>query len=300
MAKDIIGAPRMDEQHDEALPPPTESLLSRRDFALLSVAAGVTVAAGPGQAALPVAERSVDIKTADGSCDAVLFHALGKKRAPAVIVWPDAYGLRPASLDIGRRLAAEGYAALVINQFYRARRAPVFPPGFSFQNPDDRAELMNLMGVIDKDAATRDATAFVAFLDAQPEVDTNKKIGAVGFCMGGRMTIFTAAAVPGRVGAAASFHGGGLVTDKDDSPHKLIGVTRAAYHIAIAIDDDEKEPQAKGVLKDAFAASGRAVTMEVYPGAKHGWMMGDSAIYNPQQAERGWVAMLALYKRTLV
>lgn len=288
-----MGMPEHDRQ-----PPATEALLSRRDFAVLSVAAGLAVA-GAAEAAVQVSERSIDIRTPDGTCDAVLFAPQGKGRSAAVIVWPDAYGLRPASLDIGRRLAGQGYAALVVNQFYRARRAPVFPPGFSFQNPDDRAELMKLMGVIDKDAATSDAKAFVAFLDAQPEVDTARKMGAVGFCMGGKMTIFTAAAAPGRVGAAASFHGGQLVTDAAESPHKLIGGTQASYHIAIASDDDEKEPAAKTVLKDIFATTGRPATMEVYAGAKHGWMMGDSAIYNAEQAERGWTAMLALYKRAL-
>lgn len=290
----------MAKSHDDTRPLSEESLLSRRDFTIMSVATSVAVAAGPGHAATPVAERSVDIKTPDGSCDAVLFHAQGGNRAPAVIVWPDAYGLRPATLAIGRRLAEQGYAALVVNQFYRARRAPVFPPGFSYSNPDDRAELTKLMDALDYAATSRDAKALVAFLDAQPEVDSKKRIGSVGFCMGGKMTIFTAAAVPARVGAAASFHGGGLVTDKDDSPHRLIAGTRAAYHIAIAVDDDEKEPQTKTVLKETFAATGRPATIEVYPGAKHGWMVGGLPAHNPEQAERGWAAMLALYKQALV
>ena len=274
-------------------------LLSRRDFAIASVAAGLA-AAGAAHAAGAVRERSVDIATGDGICDAVLFSPEGKGKSPAVLVWPDAYGLRPASLDVGRRLAGQGYAALVVNPFYRARRAPVFKPGFDFANPDDRAEIMKLMGVLDQAAITRDAGTFLAFLDAQPEVDSRKKIGSVGFCMGGKMTIWTAAIAPNRVGAAASFHGGGLVTDKPESPHKLIGSTKASYHIAIAADDDEKEPHAKDVLKETFAATGRPATMEVYTGAKHGWMMGDSKIYNAEQAERGWTAMLALYKGALV
>ncbi len=289
----------MEKSQDNAPSASTGNLLSRRDFAIASVAAGLAVA-GAAEAALPIAERSVDIKTADGSCDAVLFFPKGGKKAAAVLVWPDAYGLRPASLDVGRRLAAEGYAALVVNQFYRARRAPVFKPGFDFGNPDDRAEIMKLMGVLDQPAVTRDATAFLAFLDAQPEVDSKKKMGSVGFCMGGKMTIWTAALSPGRVGAAASFHGGGLVTDKPDSPHMLIASTKASYHIAIAADDDEKEPNAKTVLKETFAATGRPATWEVYPGAKHGWMMGDSKIYNAEQAARGWTAMLALYGKALV
>lgn len=276
-----------------------DPLLSRREFAIASVAAGLAVA-GAAEAAGAVKERSVDIKTPDGTCDAVLFAPQGKGKSAAVLVWPDAYGLRPAQLDVGRRLAGQGYAALVVNQFYRARRAPVFKPGFDFANPDDRAEMMKLMGVLDQAAIQRDARAFLAFLDAQPEVDSKKKIGSVGFCMGGKMTIWTAAVSPARVGASASFHGGGLVTDKDDSPHKLIGSTAASYHIAIAADDDEKEPHAKDVLRQTFAATGRPATMEVYPGARHGWMMGDSKVSNPEQAERGWAAMLALYKQALV
>lgn len=282
-------------------PASEESLLSRRDFAKLSVGAGIAIAAAAdARAATPVTQRAVDVKTADGACDAVLLSPMGKGAAPAVIVWPDAYGLRPAAIDIGRRLAANGYAALVVNQFYRARRAPVFPPGFSFQNPDDRAELMKLMGMLDNGTVTRDAKAFVAFLDAQPEINTKKKMGSVGFCMGGKMTIWTAAAEPRRVGAAASFHGGGLVTDKPDSPHQSIAATQASYHIGISTDDDQKEPDAKTVLRETLAAAHRPATVEVYPGAMHGWMMGDSKVYNPDQAERGWAAMLALYKGALV
>ena len=295
----------MEKAESLSCPATGESLLSRREFGKLSVAAGVALAAAGRsvaasvEAAAPIAERGVDIKTADGSCDAVLVSPRGKGRSPAVLVWPDAYGLRPAAIDIGRRLAANGYAALVVNQFYRARRAPVFPPGFSFQNPDDRAQLMQLMSVLDQPTVSRDAKAFIAFLDTQPEVDVARKMGTVGFCMGGKMTIWTAAVAPGRVGAAASFHGGALVTDKPDSPHMLIAATQATYHIAIASDDDEKEPQSKTVLRETLAAAHRPATLEVYPGAKHGWMMGDSQVHNPEQAERGWTAMLALYKGAL-
>jgi len=289
----------MGQSHDDHQLPSKDALLSRRDFAITSVAAGLAVTGIAQAAPVKVSERSVEIKTGDGSCDAVFFFPQGKQASAAVLVWPDAYGLRPAMLDIGRRLAGQGYAALVVNQFYRARRAPVLRPGFDFAIAEDRAEVMALMAVLDQPTTQRDATAFLAFLDAQPEVDRNKKVGTVGFCMGGKMTIWTAAVAPERVGAAASFHGGGLVTDKADSPHKVISATRAAYHIGIAADDDEKEPQAKTVLRETFAATGRPVTMEVYPGTKHGWMMGDSKIHDLAQAERGWTAMLALYAQTL-
>jgi carboxymethylenebutenolidase len=175
-------------------------------------------------------ERAVDIKTEDGNCDAVLVHR-GGSPSPAVIWYPDGFGLRPTHVDMAKRLAGHGYAVLVINPFYRARRAPVHPPGFDFNNPEDRAQGMKLIQALDHSAVTRDATAFIGFLDAQPEVNAKARVGAVGFCMGGAMTVRAAAAVPERMGASASFHGGGLVTDDPNSPHRLVAKTQAAYHI---------------------------------------------------------------------
>ena len=277
-----------------------EDGLSRREAMALTVAT-VTMAAGDADAATPgtVSERAVDIKTADGTCDAVLLHA-GNQPSPAVIWYPDGFGLRQAHVDMGKRLAAEGYAVLVINPFYRARRAPVHPPGFDFNNPEDRAQGMKLIAMLDHDAVIRDATAFVTFLDAQPEVNPKARVGAVGYCMGGAMTVRAAFAVPDRVGASASFHGGGLVTDDPNSPHKLVARTRGAFHIGIGIDDDEKQPEAKTVMAKALDDAGRPYTQEVYPGARHGWMAPDRPVYDHDQAERGWVAMLRLYKQALV
>ena len=274
--------------------------LSRRDALALTVGT-ITMASGDADAATAaqVSERAGDIRTIDGTCDAVLLHA-GKKPSPAVIWYPDGFGLRQAHVDMGKRLATEGYAVLVINQFYRARRAPVFGPGFDFANPADRAELAKLRAPLDHDAVTRDAHALVAFLDAQPEVDSRKKIGTVGFCMGGSMTIRAAAAEPKRVGACASFHGGQLVTDEATSPHRLIPGTQASCHIAIAADDDAKEPNSKTVLTEVLTTAKRPFTLEVYPGSKHGWMVPESAVYDRPQAERGWVAMTTLYKQALV
>jgi carboxymethylenebutenolidase len=279
----------------------TEDSLSRRDVMLLSAAAIVAASAWPLEAAAmaEVRERAVDIKTPDGTCDAVLVSP-AKGKSPAVILYPDALGLRPVKVAMAKRLAAQGYAVLVINPFYRARRAPVFPPSFDYANPADRAELAKLREAHTHDALTRDAHALVAFLDAQPEVNSQKKIGAVGFCMGGSMTIRAAAAEPSRVGACASFHGGQLVTDDPNSPHKLIPATQASYHIAVAADDDVKQPDAKTVLADTLKAAKRPNTLEVYPGTHHGWMVPDSKIYDQAQAERGWVAMTKLYKRALV
>jgi len=279
----------------------TDNSLSRRDMMLLSAAAIVAASAWPLEAAAmaEVRERAVDIKTPDGTCDAVLVSP-AKGKSPAVILYPDALGLRPVKVAMAKRLAAQGYAVLVINPFYRARRAPVFPPSFDYANPADRAELAKLREAHTHDALTRDAHALVAFLDAQPEVNSQKKIGAVGFCMGGSMTIRAAAAEPSRVGACASFHGGQLVTDDPNSPHKLISKTQASYHIAVAADDDVKQPDAKTVLADTLKAAKRPNTLEVYPGTHHGWMVPDSKIYDQAQAERGWVAMTKLYKRALV
>lgn len=274
--------------------------MSRRAVMMLS-AAVVAASAWPVDAAAmaDVKERGVDIKTPDGTCDAILVSPV-KGKSAAVILYPDALGLRAVKVAMARRLAAQGYAVLVINQFYRARRAPVFGPGFDFANPADRAELAKLRAPLDHDAVTRDAHALVAFLDAQPEVDSRKKIGTVGFCMGGSMTIRAAAAEPKRVGACASFHGGQLVTDEATSPHRLIPGTQASCHIAIAADDDAKEPNSKTVLTEVLTTAKRPFTLEVYPGSKHGWMVPESAVYDRPQAERGWVAMTTLYKQALV
>jgi carboxymethylenebutenolidase len=202
---------------------------------------------------------------------------------------------------MGKRLAENGYTTLIVNQFYRVGKAPLFPADFSFANEADRNRLMQMIADLDHEKVMRDAAAFVAFLDGQPEVDAKAKIGTVGFCMGGSMTIRAAAASPERVGAAASFHGGRLVTDAPNSPHKLIAGTKAAYHIGIAVDDDEKEPEAKTALRQALDAAKRPYTLEVYPGAVHGWMVPDHPpMYNATQAERGWAAMLALYKEALI
>jgi carboxymethylenebutenolidase len=291
--------------HDERNQPDTShagDALSRRDVMLLSAAAWVATGAGSGNAAgaspTPT-QRSVDIKTPDGSCDAVLLSIVGA-RAPAVILYPDALGLRPVMVDMGTRLVGQGYTVLVINPFYRNRHAPVFGPTFDYGNPSDRADLTKLREPLTHEAVTRDAHSLVAFLDAQPEVRSDKPIGAIGFCMGGSMTVRAAAVEPKRVGACVSFHGGQLVTDDPASPHKLIPSSQASYHFAVAAGDDDKEPNAKAVLAETLKTAKRPGTVEVYPGTKHGWMVPDSAIYDQAHAERGWAAMTALFKDALV
>jgi carboxymethylenebutenolidase len=224
-----------------------------------------------------------------------------------VLIWPDAFGLRPAMRNIGKRIAAEGYSALVPNPFYRVAKAPQFDSasGFDFQNQAQMAQLSPLMASVNAPgAAEKDAIAYIAFLDAQPQTNRTKKIGAQGYCMGGALVVKTAAAVPDRVGAGASFHGGGLVTDKPDSPHLLAPKIKARMYFAIAANDDQRQPDAKDKLREAFTRAGVPVEIEVYP-ARHGWCVPDmpieagAPVYNMQEAERAWSKLVALYKTAL-
>jgi carboxymethylenebutenolidase len=280
--------------------------LSRRDFVALSLAAGLAAAARSASAAeLPVVESNVDIKTPDGTCDAAFIHPTTGSH-PGVLIWPDAFGLRPAMRDIGKRIASEGYSVLVPNPFYRAAKAPVLDmSSFSFQNKDDMAKLQKLMGGINAPgAAEKDAVVYVAFLDAQRQVNKAKKIGTQGYCMGGPLVVKTAAALPNRVGAGASFHGGGLVTDRPDSPHLLAPKIKARMYIGVASNDDARQPDAKDKLREAFAAAKVSAEIEVYQGL-HGWCVPDmpaqagAPIYNRPDAERAWGKLVALYKMAL-
>jgi carboxymethylenebutenolidase len=200
---------------------------------------------------------------------------------------------------MGRRLAEAGYAVLVVNPFYRSKRAPIVPPGASFADEATRNAVIPLARSLTASTQTSDAKAFVAWLDAQAAVDKGRKLGTTGYCMGGPFTLRTAAAVPERVGAGASFHGGGLVTQAPDSPHLLVPRIRAQYLFAIAENDDQREPEAKNVLREAFAKAGLPAEVEVYTGAAHGWCPPDSPVYNEPQAERAWSRMLALFEKAL-
>jgi carboxymethylenebutenolidase len=274
-----------------------DSRLSRRGFGLLTVATAGVVGA-PALAQSNVTEKDVTVTTPDGNCDAVLYHPNGKGSWAAVLIWPDIMGLRPAFRDMGRRLAGQGYVVLVVNPFYRSAKAPVIGDKFDFSNPEQRARLMGYRGAMTDDGVDRDAIAYLAFLDAQPQTSKTRKAGVQGYCMGGPLSFRTAAAVPGRIAAVGSFHGGGLVTKNPNSPHLLIPKTNAAYLIAKARNDDAKEPTVKDDLKAAFAAANRTATVEVYP-ADHGWCVKGSAVYNEAEAERAWAALSALYKTAL-
>ena len=281
-------------------------MTNRRQFISRSVAAGVAVAAVSALGAESVVETDVTIKTEDGSCDACFAHPSSGSH-PGVLIWPDALGLRSVMRAMARRLAAEGYSVLVPNLFYRLSRAPQFETAANLDFGDSAlmTKLRPLMAsVTGAGLAERDARAYVTFLDAQRQVDRARKIGTQGYCMGGALVVRTAAAVPGRVGAGASFHGGGLVTDKSDSPHLLAPRIKARMYFAIAGSDDERQPEAKTVLKDAFAKAGVSTEIDVYP-ARHGWCVADmpiekgAPIYDKAQAERAWSKLLALYKAAL-
>jgi carboxymethylenebutenolidase len=286
------------DSFDDMVKHTAERGVSRREFGALGLGAGLVTLLPAVANAEEVAESEVQIKTPDGTCDAYFVHPV-KGKHPAVLVWPDIFGLRPAFRQMGKRLAESGYSVLVINPFYRKQKAPTSPEHANFQDPATRELLMGLMGSLTADTNVTDAKAFVAWLDAQSSVDTRRKMATTGYCMGGPLTMRTAATLPNRVGAGASFHGGGLVTDKPDSPHLLIPKMKAQYLFAIADNDDQKEPESKNVLAAAFKAAKLEAEVEVYKGAQHGWCPPDGAVYNPELAEKAWARMLVLFKKAL-
>ncbi|MGO9934218.1 MAG: dienelactone hydrolase family protein [Steroidobacteraceae bacterium] len=274
------------------------SEVTRRQFGAMALGAGL-VAVWPKLAnAVETQGADVEIKTPDGTCDAYFVHPL-KGKYPGVLIWPDIFGLRPTFKQMATRLAESGYAVLVINPFYRTKKAPTAPEHPDFNDPPTRQALMSLAGTLNPTTAVTDARAFVSFLDSQPSVDKKKKMGTTGYCMGGPFVLRTAATFPDRIGAGATFHGGGLVTDKPDSPHLLIPEMKAHYLIAIAENDDMRQPEAKDVLRDAFAKAHLPAEIEVYAGALHGWCPPDSQVYNHDQAEKAWSRMLVLFSNSL-
>ncbi len=272
--------------------------LSRRRFSALSAGAALAMTLPRSASAVDVMETDVEVTTPDGIADCYFVHP-ASGRHPGVIVWPDVLGLRPAFRQMGKRLAESGYAVLVVNPYYRLAKSPILPPGASFQDPATRERVMPLAQSLSATTHMTDAKAFVAYLDAQSAVDTSRKIGTTGYCMGGPITMRTAAAAPERIGAGASFHGGRLVTDSADSPHLLVPQMRASFLFAIAQNDDEREPNAKNVLRKAYDDAGLPAEIEVYEGTMHGWCALDSAVYNEAQAERAWARLLVLFEKAL-
>ena len=260
-------------------------------------AAGIAVLPSPADA-VPVTVAHVSIPTSDGTADA-FFVAPAQGTHPAVLVWPDVMGLRPAFEQMGRRLAESGYAVLVVNQFYRGTKAPFLKHGEDWRQPEVSAKMMPWRQALTPAATASDARAFITWLDKQKAVDTDRGVGITGYCMGGPMTMITAAARPDRVRAAASFHGTEIATDKPDSPHLQVEKMKAQFLFAIAENDDQRNPQEKEMVRAAFAAAMLPAEIEVYNGAMHGWCPPDSRAYNQAQAEKAWARQFALFKRAL-
>jgi carboxymethylenebutenolidase len=267
--------------------------VTRKQFGIM-LGAGMAMMLPKVANAAAVAESDVTVTTPDGSADCYFVHP-ASGAAPGVLMWPDIFGLRPAFRQMGKRLAESGYSVLVVNPFYRTQKAPTAGSGSA--TPID--QLMPLARSLNATTQMTDAKAFIAWLDAQPSVAKDRKMGTQGYCMGGPIAFRTAAAVPDRVGAVASFHGGGLVTDKPDSPHLQAAASKAQFLVAIAANDDARSPNDKNVLKETFAKASLTAEIEVYADAAHGWCPPDSKVYNEPQAEKAWGRLLVLYGKAL-
>jgi len=271
-----------------------------RRSVVLTMSSAVAVAGLPTSAlATDVVETDVMVPTPDGSADAALFHPAGAGSWPAVLMWPDILGLRPVFRDMGRRLAAAGYTVLVPNPFYRTKRAPIVTGPFDFNDPKQVKPLLDLKATLTDAAIDKDAAAFISFLDKQKQTNRRKAAGVQGYCFSGPYAFHTGAVRSDRIRAVATFHGGGLVTKDANSPHLLIPKTKASFVVAIARNDDQKQPEAKDVLKATFAAAKRHAIVEVYP-ADHGWCVPGSPPYDHASAEKAWAELLRLYRANLV
>ena len=277
-----------DRQDFEAL-----GLVTRKQFGIL-LGAGVAMMLPKVANAVAVVDSEVNVTTPEGTADCYYVHP-SSGTAPGVLIWPDIFGLRPAFRQLGKRLAESGYSVLVVNPFYRTKKAPTAPSGTA----TPFSEVMPLARSLNETTQMTDAKAFIAWLDQQPSVAKNRKMGTQGYCMGGPIAFRTAAAVPDRVGAVASFHGGGLVTDAPNSPHLQAAQSKAQFLIAIAANDDARSPKDKDVLKETFEKAKLPAEIEVYTGAAHGWCPPDSSVYNEQQAEKAWSRLLVLYGKAL-
>ena len=283
-----------DQDHfeEDRLEYESRGLVTRRQFGVL-LGAGVAMMLPEVVNAVAVTESDINIKTPDGTADCY-FVRPATGTAAAVLWWPDAFGLRPAMRQMGKRLAESGYSVLVVNPFYRVKKAPTADQGAATPIP----EIRPLMQALNETTHATDAKAFIAWLDQQPSVAKNRKIGTQGYCMGGPIAFRTAIAVPDRVGAVASFHGGGLVTESPNSPHVLAAKTKAQFLIAVAENDDARAPTEKDVLKETFGKANVPAEIEVYAAA-HGWCPPDTKMYNEPLAEKAWSRLLALYGKAL-
>lgn len=272
--------------------------LTRRGFGVGIGAASLAMLLPSPADAMAIKGWVRKLATPDGLAESY-FVAPTKGRHPAVLVWPDIMGLRPAFRKMADRLAESGYAVLVVNQFYRDKALPILAEGEAFSQDAVRARLMGYRGKLTPAATASDAAAFINWLDKQKQVDKKRGVGTTGYCMGGPMTMLTAAGLADRVRAGASFHGGGVATDKPDSPHLLVPKMKASFLFAIADNDDQKTPDEKVLLKAAFDAAKLPAEIEVYTGAQHGWCPPDSAVYDAEQAEKAWARMLVLFEKAL-
>ncbi len=272
--------------------------LTRRQFGALSVGTGVALLVPRAAAALEVTSAALDVPTPDGSADCFFVHPSAGKH-PGVMMLPDARGIRRSYHQMATRLAESGYSVVVLNPYYRSKRAPILAEGAQVEDPGVMDTIRPLRASLNATTHVTDTTALAAFLDAQPSVDTARKLGAMGYCMGGPMIMRAAAAMPDRIGACASFHGAGLVTNRPDSPHLEVPKMKAPHLFAIAEADDARDPEAKNVLRESFAAAKLAAEIEVYPDTMHGWCPPDAVVYKEAQAERAWSRTMSLFEAQL-
>lgn len=287
-----------DTQHDVEAFLGKPKGMGRREFSKMTATVGLAMMLPPVANAQSVTESDVSVTTEDGVADCYFVHPSSGSHA-AVIIWPDILGLRPAFRQMGKRLAQSGYSVLVVNPFYRDAVSPVVGEGASFGQPETRAIVLPMARNLNAETHFMDARAMVDFLDQQPAVDTSRRIGTTGYCMGGPMVMRTVAAVPDRLGAGGTFHGGGLATDQEDSPHLLIPQTQSAMLHCVAENDDASNPVAKDTLRQAYAAADISAEIEVYSETLHGWCPPDSQVYNEAQAERAWSRLLNLFETNL-
>jgi carboxymethylenebutenolidase len=272
--------------------------ITRREFSKRGIGATLAMMLPPVANAADVVEQDVMVETPDGMSDCYFVHPAEGQHA-AVIIWPDIVSIRPAFRAMGKRLAESGYSVLVVNPYYRTAKGQIVPDGKGFRDPGIRELLMPHAQSLSPETCVTDGRAYVDYLDAQASVDTSRKVGTTGYCMTGSYVMRLAAAIPDRIGAGGSFHGGGLASDAEDSPHLLASNMQAGFLIAIAANDDERDPEAKVLLREAFDANNIRAEIEVYEDTLHGWCPPDSAVYHEEQAERAWSRLLDLFDREL-